>query len=138
MPAILKDSPSYFEKFYHQMSILSTNFLAREAGYIVAKGLVRCRICTIVANLRAEQEETTPQYLGWMLPELLPHHEEDEHYGRRLDATHPFRACVDYVEDSGRMCEECLNMGAIELKIAIEREELEEARQAASAAGSGS
>ncbi|KAJ7493701.1 hypothetical protein FB451DRAFT_1551099 [Mycena latifolia] len=113
MPIILKDSPSCLGQFYEAVSILPTNFLTLEAGYMVARKLLKCKICIILANLRSEYEGgSAPRYPGWMQPSLLADHQEMEHYARP--------GCYEGCSDGDFPCDECLNTSAIAINEEID------------------
>ncbi|KAF8202625.1 hypothetical protein K438DRAFT_1965116 [Mycena galopus ATCC 62051] len=101
IPPILKQSCTLSS--YQALCIMATNFLAVEAGTVLAHSLVRCEICLIMYNA-----QPTYPYPERMHPESLLIHERIAHY------VHEFDSCTG---GSARgSCLPCLNRYAVRAK----------------------
>ncbi|KAJ7484937.1 hypothetical protein B0H11DRAFT_2019312 [Mycena galericulata] len=111
MHPILKNSSP--PNIFRTISIVPTNFLTVEDGYMVAQQLLRCSICCIIADLRAEHLDGEPQYPDFMRSVLLPAHEDEQHHQRRYDTCRG--------TSTGSPCYPCLNLQALEIKDDLDR-----------------
>ncbi|KAJ7136494.1 hypothetical protein C8R43DRAFT_612455 [Mycena crocata] len=110
MPAILKTSPT--PPFYKFRCTLSTNYLAvdTETGCVGPHSLVKCTICIIIAELRANDRGGGPEQTAWMPSSAVVAHEQREHRASR-DAGCWRREG----DDELGICEGCLNRAALEM-----------------------
>ncbi|KAJ7087145.1 hypothetical protein C8R44DRAFT_991415 [Mycena epipterygia] len=110
MPPILKEA--FTPLHYQTLTIMPTNYLTVETGCILAQGLLKCTLCIIIAELRAEEDGSPAQYPDFMRPALLPDHEHQKHYARRHDScARRFRLMI-----GPSSCAPCLNRMAIDIK----------------------